>query len=176
MKYSIIVVLLFVKFCESNDFQCGVSDDLRESIEFYCTNYAAIKPENCSETFLYTTCRYDKFKVKNLRIGGCDLDEVAKLVEEFENLCTLDLSYSGIESLDSLYLKHAHLTKLNVSHNQLAEIPAKFFSQMPELNEIDFSFNELSKIGDLPTKLEKIDVSNNKLSLYTILQNRAAFC
>lgn len=176
MKNLIIFVLFLVKFCESNDFECGLSDDQRESVEFYCTNYTGVKPENCSDTFLYTTCRYDKFIVKNLKVGGCDSDEVTKLVEEFENLCTLDLSYSGIISLDSFNLKHAHLKKLNISHNLLAEIPSNFFSRMPELNEIDLSHNELTKIDELPAKLDKIDVSSNKLSLYTILQNRASLC
>lgn len=168
--------MLLVKFCESNDFECGVSNDQKETVEFYCTNYTGAKPENCSDTFLYTTCRYDKFIVKNLKIGGCDPDEVAKLVEEFENLCTLDLSYSGIESLESFHLKHAHLKKLNISHNQLNEIPLKFFSQMPLLSEIDLSFNELTKIDELPAKLEKIDLTSNKLPLHTILQNRASLC
>lgn len=172
MKYSVIFVLLLVKFCESNDFECGLSDDQMESVEFYCTNYAGIRPENCSDTFLYTTCRYDKFKVKNLKVGGCDADEVTKLVDEFQNLEKLDLSYSRIESLDAFNFKHDNLKSLNASHNQLADIPPKFFSQMPELKEIDFSFNQLTKIDELPTKLERIDLTGNKLSLYLILQNR----
>ena len=176
MKYSIIFLLFLIKFCESNDFECGVSDDLKESVEFYCTDYTGVKPENCSETFLYSTCRYDRFKVKNLKIGGCDSNEVTKLVEEFENLCTLDLSYSAIVSLDTFKLKHGNLKKLNMSHNHLLEIPSNFFQALSELNEIDLSFNDISKIDELPKKLEKIDVSNNKISLYTILKNRASLC
>lgn len=63
---------------------------------------------------------------------------------------------------------------MNASHNQLSQIPLAFFSNTPNVVEIDFSFNELTdhKLVELP-KLEKIHFSHNQMSSIYVSQFEA---
>lgn len=163
MKFSFIFVLYLLKSSETSAFECGHSTDGMKSVEFYCTNFKGLVPVNCSTTFSYMNI-VKKSKVIELKLGGCDSDRVKQLVEEFPNLRLLDLSHSGITSLDSFDLKHEHLQKVNVSHNQISELPLKFFTKIPDLIRIDVSYNKLSKnLVKLPNKLAWIDLSHNEI-------------
>lgn len=150
--------------CASIDFECGYSDDGMEAVELYCTNFEGTVPVDCSMTFLHTMDTMNKSQVVDLKIGGCEHDNVQQFIDNFPNLRSLDMSYSGIECLDSFNLKHEKIAIVNVSHNRLIEVPMKFFSQLPAIVEIDFSFNDLSKIDEVPVKLRKIYLSHNKFA------------
>ena len=159
MCFSIIFVLFFVNFCASNDFECGYSDDEMESIEFYCTNFDGTTPVNCSMAFYFTLESYNKSKVTHLKAGGCGDDRISWLVDEIPNLRSLDISHSGIVSLDTLNLTSGQLKKVNASYNRLSEISRSFFAHIPNVTEVDFSHNHLHGIIDLPDSLNYIDLS-----------------
>lgn len=163
MRFPVVFVLFFLKISESTAFECGHSANGKKSIEFYCTNFKGILPENCSTSFSYEDI-VDKSEVIELKLGGCDSARVTQLVEEFQNLRSLDLSHSGIESLDSFDLKHNSLEKVNFSHNELTELSLSFFAKIPKIAEIDASFNRLNKLVKLPDNLRWINLSNNNMS------------
>ncbi|XP_031636597.1 chaoptin-like [Contarinia nasturtii] len=166
MKFIIFVIVCLVKFCESNDLKCGRSDNLVESVEFYCESYDEVLPENCTTTFLQWIGTCDKSKVTQLKIGGCDPDKVVQLVGDFMNIRSLDISHSGYESLDAFDLKHQQLIKMNASHNQLTKIPIKFFSNILNVVEVDFSFNDIEFYDfiELPTNLKTVHLSHNNIT------------
>lgn len=164
MCLSIVFVLFFIKFCASNDFECGHSDDEMESIEIYCTNFDGTTPVNCSMTFYFTLESHNKSKVTHLKAGGCGDNQTKRLVDEMPQLRSLDISYSGIVSLNTLNLTNGHLMKVNASYNRLSEIPRSFFANIPNVTEVDFSHNNLHGIIDLPDTLNYIDLSYTKIS------------
>lgn len=100
MKCILIFVLFLVKFSESYNFKCGLSDAASESIEFYCEHYAGNPPESCSSSFTLENI-VDKSKVLRLKIGGCD-DTIMDLVGDFPNLHSLDLSHGSITSVTNV--------------------------------------------------------------------------
>lgn len=164
MKFLIIFALVFIKFCDSNDFKCGYLDDEKISVEFYCEHFQESFPVNCTTTSLYLISSCDKSKVLKLKIGGCDENRISQLVDDFQNIRSLDISYSGLESVKPLNRKLDHLEKLDVSHNRLSENPRVFCAQMPRLTEVNFSYNEFSHVSGLPDTLKRIDLSHNNMS------------
>lgn len=163
LKFSINFVLFFIVICKSNALKCDYSEDENRSVAFYCENFEEPLPVNCTTTLLQNLNETDKLKVIRLKVGGCDHDKVNQLLSEFPNLNSLDISQSGIESLDSYDLHHEHLTKFNASHNKLKKIPANLFSKLPNITEVDFSQNLLERVGQLPEKSIFMDLSHNRL-------------
>lgn len=145
MKFSAVLVLFLIGLCKSNDLKCGHSLDELDSVEFYCENFKEPLPANCSSTFLERLNEENKLKVIRLKVGACDHGKLKELVNTFPNLHTLDISQSGIESLDSFDLQHKQV-KFNVSHNEINEIPKDFFSKMPNVVDVDFSYNPITKM------------------------------
>lgn len=167
INLSLIVILFIINFCASNDFNCGYSEDGFKSLEFYCTDFEGDLPENCSTKFLYTLKTDDTFSkwdVSRLKVGGCNVSNVNRLFYDFPNVSELDLSQSAIESLDSYDIPN-NLLKFNASHNKLSEIPEGFFENMLGIAEVDLSSNELSKMVNLSSTLNFIDISNNNISV-----------
>ncbi|XP_031635436.1 chaoptin-like [Contarinia nasturtii] len=164
MKFAIIFLFLLVKICESNDFECGYADDRMQSIEFYWTNYEGSVPVDCSMTFQCAIAAYNKSKVTKLKLGGCDSVKVTKIAEDFPNLNALDISHSGIESLDHFNLHHEHLMSLNASHNRLTQIPINFFFKLTRIESVDFSHNKIIEINEFPIELVTINLSHNEIS------------
>lgn len=162
MKLTCIFIFISIKFCLSTDIKCGNFDKGIELAEFYCSSFNVTAPMDCLSSF--SAANLTKLEVILLKIGGCDPDKVKQLVDTFSNLHSLDISQSEIKSLDEFDLKHEQLKRVNSSHNQLTEVPMNFFSQIPKLIEVDFSYNELNKINQFPIKLVKIDLSHNKLT------------
>lgn len=164
MKFFIIFVLIFVKFCDSNDFRCVYFNDTIKSVEFYCENFNGTLPANCTTTYLYSIGYYDKLKVTHLKIGGCHQDKIGQLVEDYKNIHTLDISCSELRSLKPLNIKLEYLRKLNISYNQLKQNPREFCLKLPQLMEIDFSNNNLHSVWGLSQSLTIINISNNNIS------------
>lgn len=164
MKFFLVFVLIFVKFCDSNDFKCVYFNDTIKSVEFYCENFKGTLPENCTTTYLYSIGYYDKSKVTQLKIGGCHQDKIGQLVEDYKNIQTLDISCSELRSLKPVNIKLEHLQKLNISHNQLKQNPREFCLKLPQLMEVDFSHNNLHSVWGLSQSLIIINISNNNIS------------
>jgi serine/threonine protein kinase/GTPase SAR1 family protein len=95
----------------------------------------------------------------------------------------LNLSNSHLHSLPRVILCafHVPLTHLNVSHNEIEELPPELFVQ-PTLKAINASHNKIRMLPPAKTwtciKLTTLNVSNNLLTgtvnsrLYTILSNK----
>lgn len=164
MKFSVICVLFLIKLCVSNDIECGHSDSTIESLEFYCTHFNGTLPVNCSKSFSVANI-IDKLKVTQLKIGGCDYEKVKQIVGNFRNLRYLDISKSGITSLDSF--NHKHLIKLNASHNRLSSLRPETFANLLELEYLDLSYNFISNIG-----FDRIFSDNHKLKTLRLENNR----
>lgn len=169
MTFLVIFMLFFVKFCDSNDFQCVHINGTIKSVEFYCENFNEILPANCSTTYLYSIGYYDKTKVTQLKIGGCDQDKITQIVEDFQNIRSLDISNSNLKSLKPFKIKLEHLRELNISHNDLGTNLSEIWAKMPRLMKIDLSFNQglWSRMlaRSLPVSLTEINLSHNNVTL-----------
>lgn len=162
MKLLIVLLLFFIKFCASNDFECAIKDGIG-SVAFFCENFNETLPENCATSYLYSTGNLEASKVTLLKIGGCDEEKIRQIVDNFRNILSLDISCSGLQSLKPFNVKLHHLRKFNVSHNQLAETPRMVWKKMPQLMEVDISHNRLTFVWDLPRSLTWIDLSYNNI-------------
>lgn len=167
MNLLFIFALIFIKTCESNELKCGYLDGAQQSVEFYCENYQQTLPANCTTSALYLISYCVKSKVTQLKIGGCDEDKITQFVHDFQNIRSLDISYSSLHSLNRFNETLDQLVELNMSHNHLMGNPGEFFAKnsMPRLAEIDLSYNEFRHVWGLPEALQKIDLSHNNLSL-----------
>lgn len=170
MKFLIFLMLFLFVHCNSEDLKCGYPSDGIESIACYCENFS----ENRSSVSIQNITEHDRLEVIRLKVDGCDHVEIMKLIDNFPNLQSLDISYSGIESLDSFELKHENLTKFNASHNKLSDIPNGFFAKMPNVIDVDLSHNllkEMDAIDKLPNKSVSIDLSHNLISDFQLFDN-----
>ncbi|XP_031637061.1 chaoptin-like, partial [Contarinia nasturtii] len=170
VTFLVILGLLLVglykwlKCCEQN-YECFDCNSLNriESIEVCCMD---LNETDAAKKFFDLLDERDKLKVVRLRIAGCDHAIIKRYAESFPNLLLLDISYSNIESLESLDLQHKHLVKFNASHNKLKDIPENFFAKMPNINDVDFSHNlieDIDKVREMPLKSVWIHLSNNKI-------------
>lgn len=156
-------LVFLIDFCESSEFRCGQFDNVMGSVEIYCSNLNETVPVDCVSSFSVANIT-DKMNVTQLKVNDCGHGNIKQLTEIFANVHSLDVSHSGIKSLNKFDLKREHFKKLNVSHNGLTEVPEKFLSQMPGLIEVDLSHNDLSIMVKFPDKLVKIHLSHNKLT------------
>lgn len=165
MKFLLIFVLIFIKLCESTDLKCGLFRKTQKSVEFYCENSKETPPVNCTTSSLYLMSSFDKSKVTQLKIGGCDEEKIVQLVNDFQNIYSLNISNSGLSYLKPFNRKLNHLIKLDVSHNRLIDISRLFCEKVPKLMEANFSYNDISHVSDLPETLKRIDLSHNNMSM-----------
>lgn len=87
-------------------------------------------------------------------------------ISQLTNLQTINLSGNNLnESHIKLIFQLPHISVLNLSKNQLKQLPDEI-GRLAELTELDISFNHLetlpSHLGEC-TQLTKLDVSNNQL-------------
>lgn len=134
----------------------------------YCSNSMERQSvQSAFETVINSSVVENASKVFDLRIGGCDIDFVMSNLKTYGQLKTLDISGSKITS-NAFRIKHDHLQKLNISHNNLTEIASNFFADVPELTEIDLSHNNLVRLNSTcfnhADKLTTIHLSNNSIS------------
>lgn len=165
MEYSVIFGFSLILMCGAVTDWCFISDRNVAKLEIYCSN-EEIFPENCS--FPTEQVLVNAFDATELQFHECEFDVVTSNLNRSKSLQTLDISYSGHESLDSFPLEHKHLTKLNASYNDLSEIPNGYFNETPEISGIDLSFNSFKRIGSMyfagAIKLTKIHLSNNQIT------------
>ncbi|XP_031633862.1 leucine-rich repeat and immunoglobulin-like domain-containing nogo receptor-interacting protein 2 [Contarinia nasturtii] len=142
-------------------YECFLSDD-GETLDFIC-NSAETKPM-CPE--------FNRSQVKILKYQ-CDhtvgtTNFFRNVINTLPNLSTVNVSclQSSFFSIP-MNVKFAKIEILKASRNQLTEIPSGIFDQMPNIIEIDFSWNKFTKIllkhltgAD---HLTKIDVMHNNI-------------
>lgn len=80
-----------------------------------------------------------------IKFGGCNLEYVDfQLFSPGAIYFSLDISYSNYATVYPYEIKCEHLVKLNASHNQITAI---YFGGIPNINQIDFSYNKVKIIG-----------------------------
>ncbi|KAJ8046650.1 Leucine-rich repeat serine/threonine-protein kinase 2 [Holothuria leucospilota] len=94
-------------------------------------------------------------------------------VDGYPYITYLNLSSNGFSCLGpliaerSLLLQFQYLTKLDISKNNLTEVPHEFFQALQELESIDISSNHLtilpSEILSFCNKLQLLNVSGNEM-------------
>lgn len=102
------------------------------------------------------------------RISGCKKNFLKDTLAAHKQVIDLDISYSHLRDIDSIFEKASNLVKFNVSHNKISDIPPMFFDEIPETTEVDFSHNRLSVIYSYDfedaKKLKKIHLSHNRIA------------
>lgn len=148
LKLVLITASLLILSCASYDLWCYNIDENETSHEIYCLNNRP-KPKNCSSLILNKLTVDGVLETSNvtqLKMSACHFQLVMNTLALYTNLDALDISHSGYKSLNSFIVRHKNLVKLNASYNQLEYIPRQFFSDTPEIREIDFSSNKLKSI------------------------------
>lgn len=171
MKSILIIVLCIISLSVADDFLCQIFNEGAQSFEYYCKNYTAAMPENCSHEKLASFNAFnsrESIEVKRVKLGGCGEKTVAHIVGTFKSLRILDISYSGYESLEWFNVGHQQLESFNVSHNMISEIPYQFFVQkFPKLTEVDFSYNNLEGVFSFrlngASNLKCVHLSHNRI-------------
>lgn len=79
----------------------------------------------------------------------------------------MNATYLGLETLQKEFDEAKQLTKLNLSHNNIVEVPKFSFVNSKMLIEADFSNNQISRVDPLAfatdSKLETLILSHNKI-------------
>jgi Leucine-rich repeat (LRR) protein len=107
-------------------------------------------------------------KLHTLEIGGRGLGELSPLILDiFENLKVLNLSYNDIRSIDSITQLRG-LSKLNLARNRIEELPDNL-NQLTCLIDLNLSNNFISEyplvINQIQT-LKILDLSGNNLTTF----------
>jgi Leucine-rich repeat (LRR) protein len=122
-------------------------------------------------------------KLKHLHLGVNSISEAPPEIFNLSSLIELDLDLNeSIEKISPEIAKLTNLTRLNLSGNQLTELPSAI-GELTGLNNLDLSRNQLT---ELPfairevTSLSNLDISYNQLtklpvSIFPIL-NRLQSC
>lgn len=156
---------MILSICEANRLLCHFFDETTQTLQKYCEEYNGELPTNCTRgSNLVDKLSVDR--VENLKIVGCSEFIVLDAVERYINIRTLDISYSQYRTLNWLDLSLKRLQKFNASHNEISSI-WMLFENVPEIREIDFSYNRLTTINGSTfgrvEKLEMIYLSQNAL-------------
>lgn len=169
MKCIIFILLFIVLLCESTDnILCGLGTI--DSLELYEKDFSGIVPSDCSIAFSNMDITIDPLinvhSITQIKLAGFSKIKVEEQIVHFENLLSLDISYSKYTNLNTF--EHENLRKLNVSHNKLTRMSWYFFRGIPLLNEMDFSYNEINILEtisfDNATRLMRMDLSFNNIS------------
>lgn len=157
----------------ADDVICELFDGNSNSVEYYCEHFHNLLPEDCTEKSVRNTLHKDLSKqvtsdVKWLKIGGCDPTTALNTIRRYKNLRKLDISHSAFNSLDWFDVQLNGLEVFHASNNQLSITPSNLFNNLPQLTEIDLSFNRFEKIESNTfngaAHLKKIDLSHNQIS------------
>ncbi|XP_058681802.1 leucine-rich repeat-containing G-protein coupled receptor 5-like [Poecile atricapillus] len=109
--------------------------------------------------------------LETLDLNYNSLDEFPTAIRTLTNLKELDLSYNLLEDLPC-FTACKKLQKIDLHHNEIAEIKADTFRQLAALRSLDLAWNKIKIIhpnafSSLPS-LIKLDVSSNLLSSFPV--------
>lgn len=103
-----------------------------------------------------------------LDLSRCNLYEIPMIEENIDILTEIDISYNKINELDPILMRAKNLKVLNLSDNQLRNIPEQLSTAFKHLRYINVSHNLMSEIPAFFnanfTNLHTIDLSNNPIS------------
>lgn len=111
------------------------------------------------------------FWIGYVNFENCEFAQIpSNLFEVYPNIHTFNVSFVGLKSLEAETFHEAtELKALNVSHNEIIEIPPFIFLRTNELIDIDLSYNLLEQISigmfSNLTNLKELNLSHNKLKI-----------
>lgn len=181
---NILILLLLIKVCSgefssnwcfsSNNNRCNSS--YPEMIELICKTFKNFNSkQNC-------TVEFDRFKVKSVKyeckrnVSFISLDP--QVLKTLPNVHDVDISGLGLHDFEVLLHKNVisgkietpnlNIAKLNASNNVITRIRNSTLAQMPNITEIDFSFNKFNSLicADFEGafRLISMNFSNNNIS------------
>lgn len=111
--------------------------------------------------------------IKNLKLVNFSRNNLTEAVlsniNELNMLNEIDFSFNKITDIkiNDLGYKYLKLTKINLSHNHLVNIPEAIFDEFRDLQILDLSFNHIERLTAVTfegvRKMYKLDLSNNKI-------------
>lgn len=185
LKMKLVTILYFISFgvaaLEYNFLKCcNLIYNNMNSVEHVCLQTDAKPEKNCSSQFEKLSlahCSCSENNVKDVVVG---LD----VLKKFFNLKSIDLSFLELKNLQ-FTIKCEQQTNevekyeicpletkiLNVSHNYLQHIEPNIFVAMPNVTELDASFNLIVQIQNFQLLeafyLEVLNVSDNRINSLT---------
>ncbi|XP_043569546.1 leucine-rich repeat serine/threonine-protein kinase 2 [Chiloscyllium plagiosum] len=115
---------------------------------------------NILDTFLMQCSKLDTFRISE--------NHLSTLPGLPSKITTIDLASNKFGSVPEAVLKLQHLRSVNLSHNNISELPGPLHWESSSLRELIFSHNQISVL-DLSegvnkwSRLEKLNLTNNKL-------------
>lgn len=149
---------------------CFFINNSTKSVSFYCKESTGSYPKvNCLSLFFgNNSWEVNRSALKFLKLSECKgTDLNRQLYKTFTNLREFDVSFYGVQNLNSETLNLMHLQKFNASHNKLTNIGGSIFYNSPDIMNVDFSYNKITKIFSSDflraTKLSTINFSHNEI-------------
>lgn len=149
----------------NNTLVCQLYHKSTKSLEKYCEWFNGAFPKNCAGK----SPSFDASQVVQLTIGGCNTSTIIENIKQYSKIKSLDISFSGLKTLDWFDFELVQLKKLNASFNLVSEIPLQIVKNAPEIIEMDLSYNKILTIDSnflkAASKLKKINLSYNLLQI-----------
>lgn len=150
---------------------CFYLNNNTEWISFYCKESTGNYPKvaSCLPRFFGSNSKEEnKLTVKLVKISECKGSDLnRRLYRTFINLHEFDVSFYGVQSLNSETLTLKYLETFNASHNKLTNIGGSIFSNSPNIVNVDFSYNKITKLFSSDflhaAKLQTMNLSNNEI-------------
>ncbi|RHY04343.1 hypothetical protein DYB36_007226 [Aphanomyces astaci] len=92
-------------------------------------------------------------------------DLVVEIAREFPTLSNLNLSKNAIREIDCDFSLLRHVNRLNLSHNQLDDLPATLHAHLPQLNQLLLAHNKFTSLQSLQSlkTITHLDLSANAI-------------
>lgn len=149
----------------NNDLVCQLFDASTKSVAKYCKWFNGELPQNCLTRVPFTLPSIEPHQVIHMKIGGCNSSHTLDALEMYRNIESLDMSFSGLETLNWLAVKCERLKTINASFNLISQVPWRLFiKNVPEIIELDLSHNKITILNETSAsenKLQKIHFSHN---------------
>lgn len=173
----IVIFLILPSFIVSHTHDCYYNDKTKH-VEYVCNGNLGENFDHRNKEFLYChnyTLAINRSEIESIDLQDCLIAEFIDkrlYLEPFENLRVLNISFMGLEDLPEVqFLNNRKLERIIASHNKLTSLRSYTFDPTRELNEIDFSYNQISLINSVmfnnPTKkLKIVNFANNEIEFF----------
>jgi hypothetical protein len=116
-----------------------------------------------------STNRYRALRVLILRNNRISNLSALQLFQYFPNVTDLDLAHNDLRSRILDIDLPRRIQRLDLSHNNLTDISG--LMACVELKELNISHNNVKALYGLPTKLTRLDISNNRIHTVSSLRS-----